>query len=111
MLFAVIFTGGKQYLVKVGDLLKVEKLNLKEGEDFLFDKILLFSDGEAIKLGKPYLEGVSIKASVLEQGKAKKKIVFRFKSKTRYKKEKGHRQPFTKVKIEEITSTISEPGE
>ncbi|MBI2626899.1 MAG: 50S ribosomal protein L21 [Parcubacteria group bacterium] len=102
MHFAIILTGGKQYLVKEGDLLKVEKLNPKEGEDLVFDKVLLFSDGEAVKLGKPYLEGASVRASILEQGKDKKKIVFRFKSKTRYKKKKGHRQPFTKVKIEKI---------
>ncbi|MBI3088980.1 MAG: 50S ribosomal protein L21 [Candidatus Colwellbacteria bacterium] len=100
-MFAVIKTGGKQYRVSPGTKLKVEKLT-PEGENFVFDKVLLVSDGKGIKIGKPYLDGARVEAKVLKQGRAKKVIVFRYKSKTRQRKKKGHRQPYTEIEITKI---------
>lgn len=100
MSFAVIKTGGKQYKVAEGDVLTVEKLNHESGE-VEFNEVLLVANGE-IKVGKPTVPGVKVTAKILEEGKGKKKMVFRYKSKTRYKKKKGHRQPFTKIQITKI---------
>ncbi len=101
-MFAVIETGGKQYRVSLGTKIKVEKL-ASEGESFVFDKVLLVSDGKEVKIGKPYLEGSKVEAKVVKQGRAKKIIVFRYHSKTRYRKKKGHRQPFTEVEVTKIS--------
>lgn len=101
-MYAVIETGGKQYRVQEGDVVFVEKLNAEEGETVNFDKILIVSKEGELLTGKPYVEGVSVEGSVLEQGKAKKIIVFKYKPKKNYKRKLGHRQPFTKVKIEKI---------
>lgn len=101
-MYAVIETGGKQYRVQEGDTLFVEKLDLEVGESVAFDKVLLLSKDGVLQVGKPYLEGVKVEASVLEQGKGKKIIVFKYKPKKNYRKKKGHRQPYTKVKIEKI---------
>lgn len=98
-MFAIIQTGGKQYKVAPGQKLKIEKLNAKEGDTFSFDKVLLTADGDDIKIGTPYIEGAKVAAKVLSQGRDKKKIVFRYHSKTRYRKKAGHRQHFTEVEI------------
>lgn len=100
-MFAVIETGGKQYRVSPGTKIKVEKL-ASEGEDFVFDRVLLVNDGKAVKIGKPYLDGSKVEAKILRQGRADKKIVFRYHSKTRYRKKKGHRQHYTEVEITNI---------
>lgn len=99
MNFAVIETGGKQYKVAPGQKLKVEKLEAGEGADFIFDKVLLKAGDGQIKAGRPYLEGETIKAKVLKQGRGRKVIVFKYHSKTRYRKKKGHRQFYTQVEI------------
>ena len=99
MAFAIIQTGGKQYKVSSGQKLKIEKLSAKEGENFIFDKVLLIADGENIKIGAPYIEGAKIESKILKQGRAQKKIVFKYHSKTRFRKKKGHRQSFTEVEI------------
>ena len=102
-LYAIIETGGKQYKVQKGDVLHVENLNVGEGEMVVFDKVLLASgDDGAIKLGKPYVEGASVSAKVLKNGKSKKIIVFKYKPKKNIRKKKGHRQPFTRVEIENL---------
>jgi large subunit ribosomal protein L21 len=103
-MFAVIETGGKQYLIQTGDTLKIEKLAVEEGKDAIFDKVLLVAsnDGKDVKIGTPYLDGVSIAATVEEQGRDKKVRVVKFKRKIRYKKVYGHRQHFTKVKVKEV---------
>jgi len=101
-MFAVIKTGGKQYKVAEGDILRVEKLESKDG-NLVFDNVLLVVNGE-VKLGKPVVSGAKVSAKVLEEGKGEKKMVFRYKSKTRQHKKKGHRQPYTKIQITKITA-------
>lgn len=102
MMYAVIETGGKQYRVQQGDVVYVEKLNVEEGSKIDFDKVLLVSKEGDIVAGKPYVDGAKVEATVIEQGKNKKIIVFKMKAKKNYRKKQGHRQPFTKVKIENI---------
>jgi len=104
MTFAVIKTGGKQYKVAEGDVLMIEKLDI-DGETVTFDEILLLVDGEKVTLGQPVIRGATVGAKVLiAEGKDKKKIVFKYKAKTRHRKKKGHRQPFTKVQITKISA-------
>lgn len=101
-MYAIIETGGKQYMVSEGDVLKVEKLDVNEGEVVEFDKVLALSkDGEFL-VGKPCLDNVKVKATVQKQGKGEKIIVFKYKPKKNYRRKQGHRQPFTEVKIDEI---------
>ena len=99
-MFAVIKTGGKQYKVAEGDVLRIEKLESKDG-NIVFDDVLLVVNGE-VKLGKPVVSGAKVSAKVLEEGKGEKKMVFRYKSKTRQHKKKGHRQPYAKIQITKI---------
>ena len=101
-MLAVIKTGGKQYLVSPGDKIKVEKLDAKEGKEIIFDQVLLLTKGRTIKIGTPLIKGAKVKAKVLEQGKAKKVIVFKYRAKKRYQKKMGHRQPYTQVEIMKI---------
>ena len=102
--FAIIETGGKQYQVASGDVLTIEKLSgePKVGSKVTFDKVLLVDDGKSTQIGDPYLKGASVEAEFLGEGKGKKINVLRFKSKSRYLKQKGHRQPFAEVKIAAI---------
>ena len=102
-MYAIIKTGGKQYKVEEGQILKVEKLDTEEDENLEFDRVLAVSDenGE-VKFGQPYLDDVKVSGRVLEHGKNKKIVVFKYKPKRRYKKKMGHRQPYTKVMIENI---------
>jgi large subunit ribosomal protein L21 len=102
LVYAVIETGGKQYRVQEGDVVFVEKLDANEGDVVNFDKVLVLSDEGNINAGKPYVEGVKVEGTVMKQGKAKKIVVFKYKAKKNYRKKQGHRQPFTKVKIEKI---------
>ncbi len=103
-MYAVIETGGKQYLIKSGDTLKVEKLDGEEGKDVVFDKVLMLAkeDGSDVQLGTPYLDGVSISATLEQQGRSKKMRVVKFKRKVRYKRVRGHRQHFSKVTVKEV---------
>jgi large subunit ribosomal protein L21 len=103
MSWAVIKTGGKQYIVKEGDVLTIEKL-AHEGDAVVFDQVLLVADEKSATVGQPLLKGATVKATVIEEGRGEKKMVFRYKAKTRSKKKKGHRQPFTKVKIGAISA-------
>lgn len=99
---AVIATGGKQYLVKEGDIIRVEKLDQEKGKKVEFDQILMVDkDGEHI-IGRPLVEKAKVVGKVLNQDKAKKIIVFKYKSKKRYRKKTGHRQPYTEILIEKI---------
>lgn len=100
--FAIIETGGKQYKVELGTKIKVEKLDTQKGEKLSLDKVLLIADGDTVEIGTPYIKDAAIEAEVVDAGKADKKIVFRYHSKTRYRKLKGHRQPFTEVKVKKV---------
>lgn len=99
---AVFKTGGKQYRVSPGDEIKIEKLSGEVGEEVIFDKVLLTSDGETVNVGKPFLDSSKITGRILRQGRDRKIIVFKFKKRKDYKKRQGHRQSFTLVKIEDI---------
>ncbi|NLY85056.1 MAG: 50S ribosomal protein L21 [Tissierellia bacterium] len=101
-MYAVIETGGKQYRVQQGDVILVEKIDAEEGANISFDKVLLISKEGNVVVGKPYVDGAKVDGVVLEQGKGKKIIVFKYKPKKNYRKKQGHRQPYTKVKIENI---------
>jgi len=102
-MFAIFETGGKQYKVSEGDILYIEKLGKIEGEDIKFDKVLAFSDSKGFSYGAPYINGATVTASVVKNGKAKKVYVFRYKPKKDYKKKIGHRQPYTKIQINKIS--------
>ena len=109
MSFAVIKTGGKQYKVEKGDILKIEKLADAKGEPFeanakiVFDEVLLTDDGKVTVLGTPTISGKTVTASVVGDGRHKKVMVVKYRPKSRYFKKNGHRQPFTEVKIETIS--------
>ncbi len=98
-IFAVIETGGKQYRVAAGEKLKIEKLPVENGEAVVFDKVLLHVDGDVVKIGTPYISGMQVEGKLAEQGRHEKKLVFRYHSKTRYRKKKGHRQHYSEVEI------------
>ena len=99
---AVIVTGGKQYTVAEGDVLYIEKLNVEAEETVKFDQVLAVLDGENSKIGAPVVEGASVEAKVVKNGKGKKITVFKYKAKKNEKKKIGHRQPYTKVEITKI---------
>lgn len=100
-MYAIIATGGKQYRVKEGDVLKVEKLGLEPGAAYTFNEVLAVS-AESLKIGSPLVEGASVSATVVSEGKGKKIIVYKYKRKTGYHKKNGHRQQFTQLKIDKI---------
>ena len=99
---AIIETGGKQYSVAEGDEVFIEKLNVESGDTVTFDKVLAVMDGENNTFGAPTIEGAAVTASVVKNGKGKKIIVFKYKAKKNYRRRIGHRQPYTKVRIEKI---------
>lgn len=99
---AVIQTGGKQYRVAPGQKLKIEKISGDQTGKIEFDKVLLLAEGEAVKIGEPFVSGVKVQGKILNQGRNRKVIVFKYHSKTRYRKKKGHRQHFTEVEITKI---------
>lgn len=100
-MLAVIATGGKQYLIKTGEKIKIEKLEAKEGDQVTFDNVLLTADdnGDNAKVGQPFLAGITVIADILKQGKGRTIRVEKFKNKTRYHKVHGQRQRFTEVQI------------
>lgn len=102
MSFAVVETGGKQYLVSPKSKLKVEKLPGQAGSEVVFDKVLLRSDHANVEIGRPHVSGAKVMAKVLKQGRARKIRIFKYKSKVRYRRRKGHRQEFTEVEIQSI---------
>ena len=100
-MYAIIATGGKQYKVYEGDVIKVEKLNAAEGESVTFDNVLAVMN-DTLQVGSPKVEGAAVSATVMEQGKGPKVIVYKYKRKTGYHKKSGHRQAYTKVRIDSI---------
>ena len=100
---AIIVTGGKQYTVAEGDVLFIEKLNNEAGDEIKFDKVLAVL-GDEPKFGTPVVEGASVDASVVKNGKGKKVVIFKYKPKKGYRLRQGHRQPYTKVEIKKINA-------
>ena len=101
-MYAIIKTGGKQYRVQEGDNIFVEKLASDVDSEVVFDQVLAVVNDGDIKVGSPVVEGAKVTAKVLEQGKEKKVLVFKYKAKSDYRRRQGHRQPYTKVVIEKI---------
>ena len=101
---AIIVTGGKQYRVAEGDVLFIEKLEVEAGAEVNFDQVLAVIDGENAKFGTPVVEGATVTATVVKNGKGKKIRVFKMKPKKGYKRTQGHRQPYTKVEIKTINA-------
>ena len=106
-MYAVFETGGKQYKASKGDTLIVEKLDLEPGKTLSFDALVV-SNGDKVQIGTPVVKGAKVRAKVLEHGKEKKVVVFKFKPKKNYRKKQGHRQPFSKIQITTITSADKE---
>ncbi|MBU3946986.1 MAG: 50S ribosomal protein L21 [Proteobacteria bacterium] len=102
-MYAIVNSGGKQYRVEVGETFRLEKIEGDIGSTISFDKVLMFSDGETVKVGQPFVENIAVVGKIVEQDKAKKILVFKFKRRKGYRRKQGHRQPYTAVKIESIT--------
>ena len=107
---AIIKTGGHQYRTKAGDVIKVQKVEGKVGDKVKFDTVLMLKDDGGVAIGTPALENAFVEGSIVEQGREKKIVVFFYRNKTRNRKKNGHRQPFTKVKIERIASEVTNNG-
>ena len=101
-MYAVVSSGGKQYKVQEGEILRVEKISGDIDTPVSFDKVLMFSDGENVNVGQPVLENVLVNGHIVEQDKAKKIIVFKYKKRKRYRRKQGHRQQYTAIKIDSI---------
>ncbi len=101
-MYAVIKAGGKQYRVNSGDEVRIEKMQGEVGDSITFDQVLLTSDGENVRVGKPFLEDTKVTGRITRQGKNRKIVVFKYKRRKGYRKNVGHRQQFTQVKIEDI---------
>jgi len=101
-MYAVVNSGGKQYKVQQGDLLRVEKLCGDVGSPVTFDRVMMYSDGESVSVGQPLLDSVAVEGHIVEQGKARKIIVFKYKRRKRFRRKNGHRQEFTAVLIDSI---------
>lgn len=103
-MLAVIKTGGKQYKVSPKDKIKIEKLEIEEGKEVIFDQVLLVDKNKKVEIGDPLVRGAKVVGKVLKQAKAKKVIILKYKPKTREKTKRGHRQPYTEVEILKIES-------
>jgi large subunit ribosomal protein L21 len=101
-MYAIIQTGGKQYKVTEGSVLKIEKLNVEPGDRLTLDQVLMVSDDNEVRVGNPLVANAQVIATVLEQGRNKKVIVYKFKKRKNYRRKQGHRQPYTKIKVEKI---------
>jgi large subunit ribosomal protein L21 len=101
-MYAVVKTGGKQYRIKAGETLRVEKIPGDVGQAVAFDQVLMLADDEQVRIGQPLVENAAVKGHIVEQGKARKIIVFKYKRRKRYRRKQGHRQPYTAVRIDSI---------
>ena len=100
--FAVIATGGKQYKVETGTILQVENLEGEVGATFVFDQVLLTAEGDKVTVGTPTVSGATVTAKILRNARDRKKLIFKYSSKARFRKRKGHRQEFTEVEIQKV---------
>ncbi len=105
-MYAVVATGGKQYKVEKGNVLRIESVKGKIGSDISFDNVVMFSDGENVKIGQPNVDDVAVRGRIISQSKSKKIIVFKYKKRKGYRRKYGHRQPYTAVLIEELKSVL-----
>ena len=110
-MYAIIESCGKQYKVAEGDVVFFEKLDAEAGKKVSFDQVVLVSDGKKVDVGAPYVKGVKVEGKVVENGKAKKILVYRYKAKKNERKTQGHRQPFTKVEITSIKTATEKKAE
>lgn len=101
-MYAVVKSGGKQYRAEEGGILRVERISGEAGEAVSFDRVLMFSDGENVSIGKPVLENALVKGHIVRQGRLRKIIVFKYKRRKRYRRKLGHRQAFTEIKVDSI---------
>ena len=101
-MYAIIGTGGKQYKIHEGEIFRVEKIPGEAGDFVSFDQVLMFSDGKTVNIGRPLLDNIVVKGHIVQQEKAKKIIVFKYKKRKRYRKKQGHRQQLTAVMIDNI---------
>jgi len=101
-MYAVVSTGGKQYKVQQGETLRIEKIPGEVGSKVTLDRVLMVADGDNVRVGQPILEKAAVQASIVEQDKAKKILVFKYKRRKRYRRKNGHRQPFTAIRIDGI---------
>ena len=103
-MYAVIKTGGKQYRIQVGEKLKVEQLAAESGSDLVIDQVLMVADGENVSMGKPLVEGATVSATVLSQGRHDKIRIFKMRRRKHYQKHQGHRQNYTEIQITGISA-------
>ncbi len=108
-MYAIIETGGKQYKVQQGDIIQIERLSLEEGAQVVFDKVLMMGDGADVTCGSPFIDGATVSGKLLENGKAKKVIIFKYKAKKDYRKKQGHRQPYSLVEITAVGGKSAAP--
>ena len=106
-MYAIIESCGKQYKVAEGDVVLFEKLETEEGKKVTFENVVLVSDDKKVQVGAPYVKGVKVEGKVVEHGKGKKIIVYKYKAKKNYRRTQGHRQPFTKVEITKIAAATT----
>ncbi len=104
-MYAIVQTGGKQYRVNKGDVITVEKLNAEVGAEVVLDEVLVLGEGADVKVGNPFVEGAAVAAKVLENGKGKKVVIYKYKAKKDYRKKQGHRQPYTKLEITDLAAS------
>lgn len=103
-MYAVIKTGGKQYRIKVGEKLKVEQLDVEQGNELVIDQVLMVADGDKVSMGTPLVEGATVSATVLGQGRHDKIRVFKMRRRKHYQKHQGHRQNYTEIQITGISA-------
>lgn len=101
-MYAIIQTGGKQYRVQPGDTIEVEWLHAEPGSQVELDRVMMVGEGDDVAVGRPFVEGARVQAEVVDEGRGRKIIVFKFKNKTRYRRKNGHRQHFTRLTIQNI---------
>lgn len=109
MQFAVVKAGGKQYRVSPGDTIQVEKIEGTAGETVQLDQVLLLADGENVTIGKPCVEGAAVSAEIVDQGRHRKVIIYKYRRRKRYHRKNGHRQPFTALKVTAINAAGQAP--